>query len=376
MEDKTNNNQPNFIGLSVSEAAHAAFESGLRPHFFDSKTGQEYKTQPPPSGYIVTDQDIINNTVILSGGIPSSQSETIVGVTPLISTENFQDEESTIAKNQETSSPFETNTTDKEVSISAPPRNWKKISLFIVGGVVILSLIAFGTIFTLKKMDEASKTLVPDVITLTVEQAQTKLSEKELQLGTINKINSKEVPEGIVISQTPTINTKVKKKTTVDITISAGPKETKTPNLVGLNITSAEKVLVPLNLLLGEKTLQDSDQPKGTIIFQSPKENSLIKEGETIDVVLSNGKVKVPSVIGQTLEGASVALAKVGFRVKPVPIIQSGPAATIVAQSPDPGNFLERGTEVKITYTVPPAPVPTLPPTPVVTVTPTPTPVS
>src|SRR5271157_742689 len=83
------------------------------------------------------------------------------------------------------------------------------------------------------------------------------------------------------------------------------------PKIIGLDQSQAQSALSSKGLVMQINRMQyDERIPAGLISSQIPRANSYVKRGQTIVVVISKGnpKVKVPSVIGESLPEAQVSL--------------------------------------------------------------------
>jgi serine/threonine-protein kinase len=220
---------------------------------------------------------------------------------------------------------------------------------------------------------------VPNLDGLTIEQAQETLAEFELRLGAQTPEIS-ERPLGTVIAQQPAPGEAIEQGQAVNITISTGREQSTVPQLVGL--TSLDDVRIALSdfgLVLGTITEEDSNQPAGYVLSQDPGEGTQLPAGSAVSIVISSGLVEVPDVTGATEAQARSDLAQAGFVVQIVeqesPVV---PPGTVLAQSPQPGTQLERGSLVTITVSLAaptPTPTPTVEPPPTVEPTPTDVPV-
>ncbi len=108
----------------------------------------------------------------------------------------------------------------------------------------------------------------------------------------IVEIFDEEVEEGRVVKTDPKAKSKISDSTMVTVYVSKGPekKETVAPNLIGNTVENARILLHNRGLEVGEITYIDSDQPKDTVIQQSPVSGANIEDGEGVDLVLSRGK--------------------------------------------------------------------------------------
>jgi serine/threonine-protein kinase len=246
----------------------------------------------------------------------------------------------------------------------------------------ILSLIAIGAAIIgavvigrfLVGSDGGNVVTVPSLDGLTIEQAAETLAEYELRIGAQTPEIS-ERPEGTIIAQQPAAGEGIEQGQAVNVTVSTGREQSTVPQLVGL--TTLDDVRVALSdfgLVLGAITESDSNQPGGYVLEQNPGEGTQVAAGSSVDIVVSSGLVEVPNVTGATEAQARSDLAQAGFEVQVVEQESSiSSPGQVLAQSPQPGTQLARGSLVTITVAIA-APVPTPTPTPTPTDVPVPAP--
>ncbi len=237
------------------------------------------------------------------------------------------------------------------------------ITAAIIGAVVIGRFL-IGS-------DSGNVVTVPSLDGLTIEQAAETLAQYELRIGAQTPEIS-ERPAGTVIAQQPAAGEAIEQGQAVNVTISTGREQSTVPQLVGL--TSLDDVRIALSdfgLVLGAISEADSNQPGGYVLEQNPGEGTQVAAGSAVDIVVSSGLVEVPDVTGATEAQARSDLAQAGFEVQVVEQESSSSApGTVLAQSPQPGTQLARGSLVTITVAIA-APLPTPSPTPTVDPTPT-----
>jgi serine/threonine-protein kinase len=258
----------------------------------------------------------------------------------------------------------------EKTSSQRSPVFWVLLTLGVIA-VAVATLLVGKAIFGPAAIE---KVAVPDLRGLTVAQAQTSLSAQGLLLGTQTPQASTERPKDTIISQTPPNATQADKGTRVDVVISTGKDQATVPQLVGLTSQDdARTALTTAGLLLGKVTPVASDQPAGAVVSQSQPPGTSVDAGSPVDITVSDGRVAVPSVVGESEAQARSDLINAGF--EPNVIKQedgSKPAGTVLAQSPKAGTSAVKGTLVTITVaTAPPPPPPTPTPTPTPTATPT-----
>lgn len=233
------------------------------------------------------------------------------------------------------------------------------IILAIVGAVVIGRFLLGGS--------SLSRVAVPNLDGLTIEQAASTLAEAQLQLGAQTPELS-DRPDGTVIAQQPAAGEQLEQNQSVNVTVSSGKEQATVPQLVALTSPESARIaLTDAGLKLGIVSEKASDQPSGYVLDQSPSEGTQVDAGTMVNITVSSGLVKVPSVTGLSEAQARSDLAQAGFEAQVVEQNDSSvPEGTVLAQSPKADSDLARGSTVTITVaiTIPePEPEPTIGPT-------------
>ncbi len=206
----------------------------------------------------------------------------------------------------------------------------------------------------------------PDLTGLTVPLAQARLDQVGLILGQQTPMAS-DKPKDTIISQNPGPTQQVQRGQAVDVTVSAGKAQVAVPDLANLSSADdARAKLTGVGLILGTVDSRNSEQAEGTVLSQDPEAGVSVEVGSTVNIKVSNGKVKVPDVVGKNQAQAQADLSQAGFQSSVDPLeTSSRPPGTVLAQSPQGGTPAAKGTVVTITVAVePPPPPPTsAPPT-------------
>ncbi len=207
---------------------------------------------------------------------------------------------------------------------------------------------------------------VPNLDGLTIEQATSTLQDYELRLGAQTPATS-DRPAGTITAQQPAAGESIEQNQSVNVTVSSGLEQATVPQLVALTSVAAVRIaLQDASLQLGAVKEKNSQQPAGYVLNQDPPEGTQVDAGTAVSITVSSGLVKVPKVTGSTEAQARSDLAQLGFDVQVVELEDGTvPAGTVLAQSPQSGELLPRGSIVTITVSTytPPPPPPT--PTPV-----------
>ena len=214
--------------------------------------------------------------------------------------------------------------------------------LLVAGLALFLGRILFGN-------SAAEQVSVPTVVGKQVQAAEQALVAQGLKVGEETPQSSSQ-PKGTVLSQNPTGGTLLAKGQAVNMTVSAGLAQVQVPTLTGLaSSQDAATALAEVDLKLGSVTEKNSDQPEGMVLSQSPPAGTTVNAGSSVNIVVSNGMVNVPNVVGQTEEQARATLTNAGFNVQVVYQSSSQPAGTVLAQSPPATSTARKGTQITIT---------------------------
>ena len=217
----------------------------------------------------------------------------------------------------------------------------------IVGGAAGAIALVVGAIMlvtTLINPSPVTQVTVPDIVGLTIDQANTNLIAEGLVLGEVEYQVAPDRPVNTIISQNPGKETEVNKGTAVNVIVSKGKGQVQVPDLINyVSVEDARQALYAVGLTLGPVTYEDSDKPKDAVLRTDPIAGTVVDEGTAIAIVLSSGKLKVPNVVGMTESDAKNALK--GFVITIIyeesDVVTAG---TVISQTPagdvqaDPGS--------------------------------------
>lgn len=123
------------------------------------------------------------------------------------------------------------------------------------------------------------------------------------------------------------------------------------PNVVGQSQEAAKNILTSKNLRVQVTENYDADVPEGFVISQTPAAGETVKEDRLVTIYVSKGgeKISVPDVTGLTKEEAANQLSKAGLKVGDISEeFSDKPAGTVLRQSPNAGDKLEKGKSVNL----------------------------
>lgn len=237
-------------------------------------------------------------------------------------------------------------------------RAWTR---FLVG-ILIAALLAFSVgsvLYYQNKLNEVPQVSVPAVVNVSRDDADNQLRNLGFVLD-YRTAYSDSIKKGNVISVEPGVGSKVNKGSTVTVTVSSGPEKVKLPdNLQGQSEAYVRNALKDLGLVDGRvSTVESASVPAGMVVELSPEKGSTddkgaqtVEAGSTVNIVLSSGKVKVPSLVGLTKDQAIAALTAqdvlLNTNIETVQTTER-PAGTVLSQSSAAGTLVPQNSTVTI----------------------------
>ena len=232
---------------------------------------------------------------------------------------------------------------------------------FLVG-TLIAALLVFSVgsvLYYQNKLNEVPQVPVPAVVNVSRDDADNQLRNRGFVVE-YRTAYSDNIKKGDVISVDPSVGSKVNKGSTVTVTVSSGPEKVKLPdNLQGQSEAYVRNALKDLGLVDGRvSTVESASVPAGMVVELSPEKGSTddkgaqtVEAGSTVNIVLSSGKVKVPSLVGLTKDQAIAALTAqdvlLNTNIETVQTTER-PAGTVLSQSSAAGTLVPQNSTVTI----------------------------
>jgi eukaryotic-like serine/threonine-protein kinase len=222
-------------------------------------------------------------------------------------------------------------------------------------GAVLLGIIV-GLILSQRGAPQAD---VPDVIGQDLSDARTVLQVQgfEVQTESVNRLRGS---VGEVIEQDPPPGDADQDcdflklscdKPVVTLTVNAGPREAKIPQVAGLDEQDAVERLQDANFAVGNVERVPSDTvAEGVVISSEPSGGEQARQGTAVDLTVSSGarQVSVPLVVGESQAVAEAEIRGAGL----VPSVQKrddpAEAGQVLEQAPDAGTRVEQGSTVTL----------------------------
>jgi eukaryotic-like serine/threonine-protein kinase len=240
-------------------------------------------------------------------------------------------------------------------------KNKKMVTSLIALGVIIIGFISAFMILN-KEFGghKTGKAVVPNIIGLSKEKAQSLVEEQGLKFVTTTQSSDK--PAGVVIECYPYPGTEMdlSEKDEVRAIISSGPKVATIPSLIEIELEAAKEYLKTYNLKLGKVSYAYSDTiDEGKVCDQYPKPETVIGENTTVDLVVSKGPNKkitvVPNLVNKNLDEAQQLLGDANLKLGNITKIDTSDESLdgiVTVQSIKSGKEVPEGTAVDISYYV------------------------
>jgi beta-lactam-binding protein with PASTA domain/predicted Ser/Thr protein kinase len=191
---------------------------------------------------------------------------------------------------------------------------------------------------------------VPGTAGLTLEEATEKLKAAGFGVK-VENVNSTTVEEGSVIHSEPPAGNSATHGSDVTLFVSRGPKLAKVPVLVGTQRGVAVQQIRGRGLEPSVSE-EESSEPPGQVIRQSPAAGREVERGTTVSIVVAKAKkqAKVPNVIGKLRSEAVQAMRGAGLSptVEEEETEVPSQVGRALDQFPPPGSELEPGSDVTI----------------------------
>ena len=267
---------PNVVGLSQADAKSqieaAGLEWELNPEKVASDTVEKDSVaSTDPAGGTQAEKGSTVRVTISSGPDSVTLPDNLVGMSP---DEARQAVEALGLKWEVNSSKVASDTVAEGKVAQTNPSPGSKVK----AGQTITAYLSSGS-------DQVE---VPDLVGMSQDQARSALKAVGLELGNVTTVDSDKDKDRIV-SQEPETGSKVKKGTTIAVSISTGKAaQVEIPTVVGISREDAEAQLKALGLTVTVEEVSGS-QPSGQVTAVEPGEGSKVDKNSTVKLKVSKG---------------------------------------------------------------------------------------
>ncbi len=230
---------------------------------------------------------------------------------------------------------------------SRPPVAW------IWAGVTVMAVILAGVMFWVLNLQPTKIAVdvavhVPNVVGMTYEAGAQKLTDLQL-IPSRSGEPSETAPAGTITRMDPPPGTKVAKKFTVKVWVSTGQTLIAIPIVTNMTEEAAISALTSAGLTYGKTTTAHSTSvPNGIVMGTSPDGGTTVRKGTTVDLLISDGLIEIPKVVGKPISDANRELLPLGVNIALNPD-GSCSGNVVTAQSLAPGVHPQKSS-ITLTY--------------------------
>ena len=223
----------------------------------------------------------------------------------------------------------------------------------IIIGVAAIAILALIGAFVFGNSDKKDIE-VPSFIEMTLEEAQAEAGELGLEVKVDEYRFSDEYEQDQIMGQDPEEGTMVAEGEVIHVDISKGTETGEAPSLIGKSEDEAKRIIKEYGFTVGSIVETEGSEEKGTVLEQDPGAGTILNQGDTINLVVSDGKAKemgvVPNLIGMSKDAAKKALENEGFELGSVTegVSSSYRDGEVMWQEYNSGTKLELGEAVNI----------------------------
>ncbi len=250
----------------------------------------------------------------------------------------------------------------KAWKVVSSPSVW--INLLVVVGLFLLLSIA--TLQYLKSYtDHGESVTVPPLIGMTLEEAESFIADRTMELHVMDSIYNPDLKPGEVINQNPSPGSKVKENRTLYLTIrSYQAEEEPIPDVEGISLRNAISKLKNAGFTIGDRIYRPYKYTNAVLYVSYQDEKvepgMTFPKGTEFDLVVGNGlgdtRVLVPNLIGNTLDeaefillgGYNLNIGAVEYDTTTVFSKRDSLNAVIYRQQPEPESQLRIGEFVDV----------------------------
>jgi len=131
---------------------------------------------------------------------------------------------------------------------------------------------------------------VPRVLQVPVDRARAELAKLGFRVHLEPQRPSPDVPRGAILWQDPPPETVLPPGATVQLTVSDGPAAVTVPDVVGLSLPYAERILTAAGIKVGSvDTVRAAPEP-GVVMSVRPPPGNGRPRGSSVDLLVSGGE--------------------------------------------------------------------------------------
>ncbi len=228
-----------------------------------------------------------------------------------------------------------------------PRRSFGPFALLLVFALAIAAAAGY---FATRPNSAVPEIKIDNYVGMSDVQAQQAIANAGLAYK-ITRAPSDTIAANRVVSQDPAPGTQVTKGAIIQLVVSSGKPTIGLRDVTDYTLADAQKDLTSDRLQV-KVTRKFDPSPKDTVLDETPKPGSKIRQGSTVKLLVSDGPapIKVPNLVGKTLDQAQALAAKLGFTISvteeaPIPNV---PPHVIAQQETPPGQKVNAGSTIYV----------------------------
>ncbi|MEN9910804.1 MAG: hypothetical protein RLZZ441_372 [Actinomycetota bacterium] len=195
-------------------------------------------------------------------------------------------------------------------SDTPPKANVVRSALLGAAGLLAIASVIVGMMFWVLTLNSGNNigslaVAMPDVTAESFETAESELTA--LGLAVVRRVEvSETVPKGTVISTSPEAGVNLAVGEIVTVVESSGKPVSAVPSIDFMTIADATAALEGAGFTVGTVTPGYSPNALvGAVVGSDPKAGTRVAAGSVVDIVVSNGKISIPDVVGMSVSQAT-----------------------------------------------------------------------
>lgn len=209
------------------------------------------------------------------------------------------------------------------------------------GGALVAGVFVASFIVAMKSEMQSTEVRVPDLSTMTLEEARSETEPLGLELHVVDQQHHVTIPSGRVLQQEPAPDASVRRGRKVRLVVSLGSEVLEVPRLVGQADRAVEIELRRQGFAPGDEArVHSADAPAGRILAQVPPAGTPSVPNSRIHRLVSDGprqtRFVMPDLTGLSRTAAERWVRLCGLRsgsIRKVPAVDSR-RGTVVGQLP------------------------------------------
>lgn len=230
-----------------------------------------------------------------------------------------------------------------------PANKTMPILIGIIAGVLVIAAIVTGVLLgkNMKKIE------VPNFVGKNyAEQIMNNTEYSDNFKFETESVYSTDVEPGYITAQTPEADKKVRKGTTIKLSIAYNDDSVKVEGVLGLSSDDAEQKLKAAGFTVKIIAQYQKGIDAGTVYDSNPTDGSYAEKGSLVTLYVSTDKnpdaLTVLGVEGYSTDVAKKLLETAGFKVTVSESSSDKTKGTVISQNPTAGASAESGTTVEI----------------------------